>query len=62
MTVQQVIENELPQLTNTSYLVYQFPSKALLNPERDASVLQGQEIWIEPARLESTGIVQVING
>ena len=55
MTVQQVIENKLPQLTNTSYLVYQFPSKALFNPERDALVLQGQEIWIEPSRQDNTG-------
>lgn len=53
MTVQQVIETEIPNLINKSYLVYQFPSKALLNPEKEASVLQGQEIWIELARMHS---------
>ena len=56
MTVQQVIETEIPNLINKSYLVYQFPSKALLNPEKEASVLQGQEIWIELARMHSPGM------
>ena len=56
MTVQQVIETEIPNLINKSYLVYQFPSKALLNPAKEASVLQGQEIWIELARMHSPGI------
>jgi len=53
MTVQQVIEAEIPDIARTGYQVYQFPSRALLNPEKDASVLQDQEISIEPMRFRS---------
>ena len=35
--------------------VYHFPSRALLNPEKDAGVLQDQEICIEPMRLHNKG-------
>ena len=52
-TVQQVIETEIPDLAH--YQVYQFPSRALLNPEKDARVLQDQEISIEPMRMTSPG-------
>ena len=55
MTVQQVIETEIPNISRTGYQVYQFPSRALLNPEKDASVLQDQEISIEPMRFRSPG-------
>lgn len=54
-SVQQVIESEIPDLSQTGYQVYQFPSRALLNPEKDASVLQDQEISIEPMRAASPG-------
>jgi len=56
MTVQQVIEAEIPDIARTGYQVYQFPSRALLNPEKDASVLQDQEISIEPMRFRSPGV------
>lgn len=46
---------EIPNLSHTGYQVYQFPSRALLNPEKDASVLQDQEISIEPMRVSSPG-------
>ncbi|XP_064404393.1 uncharacterized protein LOC135349721 isoform X2 [Halichondria panicea] len=55
-TVQQVIETGIPEFSSTSYQVYQFPSRALLNPEKDASVLQDQEISIEPMRSSSPDI------
>ena len=55
-SVQQVIESaEIPNLSHSGYQVYQFPSRALLNPEKDASVLQDQEISIEPMRVSSPG-------
>ncbi len=54
-TVQQVIETGIPEFSSTSYQVYQYPSRALLNPEKDASVLQDQEISIEPMRSSSPG-------
>ena len=54
-TVRQVIEKEIPQISRTAYQVYQFPSRALLNPAKDASVLQDQEIWIEPTHVETPG-------
>lgn len=55
-SVQQVIESaQIPNLSHTGYQVYQFPSRALLNPEKDASVLQDQEISIEPMRVSSPG-------
>ena len=41
--------------------VYHFPSRALLNPEKDASVLQDQEICIEPMRLHNKGIYLCIS-
>lgn len=54
--MQQVIESaDIPNLSRTGYQVYQFPSRALLNPEKDASVLQDQEISIEPMRAVSPG-------
>jgi len=56
MTVQQVIEMQIPDISRTGYQVYHFPSRALLNPEKDASVLQEQEISIEPMRLRSPGV------
>ncbi len=55
-SVQQVIESEIPDLSQTGYQVYQFPSRALLNPEKDASVLQDQEISIEPMRAATPGM------
>ncbi len=61
-TVQQVIETGIPEFSSTSYQVYQFPSRALLNPEKDASVLQDQEISIEPMRSSSPGKREVIKG
>ena len=55
-SVQQVIESaDIPNLSQSGYQVYQFPSRALLNPEKDASVLQDQEISIEPLRPMSPG-------
>ena len=33
MTVQEVVEAELPEVGQIAYQVYQFPSRALLNPE-----------------------------
>ena len=55
-SVQQVIESaDIPNLAQSGYQVYQFPSRALLNPEKDASVLQDQEISIEPMRANSPG-------
>ena len=54
-TVQQVIESEMPEISHSGYQVYQFPSRALLNPEKEASVLQDQEISIEPMRHSSPG-------
>ena len=30
--------------------MYQYPSRALLNPQKDASILREQEIWIEPVK------------
>ncbi|CAI8013553.1 hypothetical protein GBAR_LOCUS8577 [Geodia barretti] len=57
MTVQQVIETEIPDISRTGYQVYHFPSRALLNPEKDAGVLQDQEICIEPMRLHNKGEV-----
>lgn len=54
-TVQQVIEAGIPQFSTTSYQVFQFPSRVLLNPEKDASVLQDQEISIEPMKSSSPG-------
>ena len=54
-TVQQVIESEMPEIVHSGYQVYQFPSRALLNPEKEASVLQDQEISIEPMRQTSPG-------
>ena len=53
--MQQVIESEIPELSQIGYQVYQYPSRALLNPEKDASVLQDQEISIEPMRSASPG-------
>ena len=53
--MQQVIESEIPHLSQTGYQVYQFPSRALLNPEKDVGVLQDQEISIEPMREASPG-------
>jgi hypothetical protein len=53
MTVQEVIDSQIPSVANKPYMVYQFPSKALLNPEKEASILQDQEIWIEPVRIHS---------
>ena len=55
-TVQQVIEAGIPEFSTTSYQVYQFPSRALLNPEKDANILQDQEISIEPLRSFSPGM------
>ena len=52
-----MIEKEIPQISRTAYQVYQFPSRALLNPAKDASVLQDQEIWIEPTHIETPGEV-----
>ena len=54
-TVQQVIESEMPEISHSGYQVYQFPSRALLNPQKEASVLQDQEISIEPMRHSSPG-------
>ena len=59
MTVQQVIDSQIPYITDKPYVVYQFPSRALLNPEKEASVLQDQEIWIEPARIQSPGEISI---
>ena len=53
MTVQEVIDSQIPSVTHRPYVVYQFPSRALLNPEKEASVLQDQEIWIEPAHVHT---------
>ena len=55
MTVQEVIETEIPDLFQQGYQVFQFPSRALLNPEKDASVLHDQEISIEPMKLIGSG-------
>lgn len=55
MTVREVIDSQIPSVTHKTYVVYQFPTKALLNPEKEASMLQDKEIWIEPARIHSPG-------
>jgi len=56
-TVQQVIESSIPEFSTTSYQVFLYPSKALLNPEKDARVLQDQEISIEPMRASPPGML-----
>ena len=55
MTVQEVVEAELPEVGQVAYQVYQFPSRALLNPERDVTVLKNQEISIEPMQTSLSG-------
>lgn len=61
--MQQVIESaDIPNLSQSGYQVYQFPSRALLNPEKDASVLQDQEISIEPMRAVSPGEFSTVAG
>ena len=60
MTVQQVVETELPEVGQFAYQVYQFPSRALLNPERDATVLRDQEISIEPMMTSSLNSESII--
>ena len=55
MTVREVIDSQIPSVTQKTYVVYQFPSRALLNPEKEAIVLQDQEIWIEPAHSQGLG-------
>lgn len=55
MTVQEVVEAELPEVGQIAYQVYQFPSRALLNPEREVTVLKNQEISIEPMQTSMSG-------
>ena len=55
MTVQEVVEAELPEVGQIAYQVYQFPSRALLNPEREVTVLKDQEISIEPMQTSLNG-------
>ena len=55
MTVQEVVEAELPEVGQIAYQVYQFPSRALLNPEREVTVLKDQEISIEPMQTSMGG-------
>ena len=56
MTVQEVVEAaELPEVGRIAYQVYQFPSRALLNPEREVTVLKNQEISIEPMQASMNG-------
>ena len=55
MTVQEVVEAELPEVGQFAYQVYQFPSRALLNPEREVTVLRDQEISIEPMQASVNG-------
>lgn len=49
-TVKQVIDSGIPSISKAGYQVFQYPARALLNPQKEASILRDQEIWIEPVQ------------